>query len=231
MIGIKRPDSYTRSTIGNCHNHNYMNHTLDMFPSTSSAKVALRIRGGKQNNMECGDACSRWWDVRRGACSARQVTVATNMLHYAHECRVWRAVNQSNCIRSNRDADRYGDGATASAFNNQRHRLLMKSTCFHANTRLSQSSHQLRLARWHLWRGHVNFKKKLKSKNFVECVQLEIKKIGKHIFIHYFITFLGEHLNVNNVINALLCLCSCFYVQPWLITFEIFLNFFGWVGG
>ena len=30
--------------------------------------------------------------------------------------------------------------------------------------------------------------------------------------IHYFITFLGEHSNVNNVINGLLCLCSCFYV-------------------
>ena len=62
-------------------------------------------------------------------------------------------------------------------------------------------------------------------------VQLEIKKIGKHVFIHYFITFLGEHSNVNNVINELLCLCSCFYLQ----VFEVFWNFFfgieGWVGG
>ena len=54
-------------------------------------------------------------------------------------------------------------------------------------------------------------------------VQLEIKKIGKHIFIHYFITFLGEHSNVNNVINVL-CLCYCVYMYrySWLITFEIF---------
>ena len=36
------------------------------------------------------------------------------------------------------------------------------------------------------------------------CVQLEIKKIGKYIFIHYFITFLGEYSDVNNVINVLL---------------------------
>ena len=50
------------------------------------------------------------------------------------------------------------------------------------------------------------------------------KKIGKHIFIHYFITFWGEHSKVNNFINALLCICSCFYV--WLITFEIFRNYF-----
>ena len=63
-------------------------------------------------------------------------------------------------------------------------------------------------------------------------VQLEIKKIGKHIFIHYFITFLGEHSNVNNVINALLCLCSCFYVQVFMvINFEIFRNFFFWIEG
>ena len=34
----------------------------------------------------------------------------------------------------------------------------------------------------------------------------KFKKIGKYIFIHYFITFLGDHSNVNNVINALLCL-------------------------
>ena len=67
-------------------------------------------------------------------------------------------------------------------------------------------------------------------------VQLEIKKIGKHIFIiiYYFITFLGEHSNVNNVITALLCLCSCFYVQVFVVNcFEIFQNFFWdrWVGG
>ena len=48
-------------------------------------------------------------------------------------------------------------------------------------------------------------------------VQLEIKKIGKPIFIYYFITFLGENSNVNNVINALLCLCSCFYVQVFVV--------------
>ena len=34
------------------------------------------------------------------------------------------------------------------------------------------------------------------------------KKIGKHIFKHYFITFLGKNSNVNNVINVPLCLIS-----------------------
>ena len=53
-------------------------------------------------------------------------------------------------------------------------------------------------------------------------VQLDIKKIGKYIFIHYFIKFLGEHSNVNNVINALLCLCSCFYVQVLLLVVNYF---------
>ena len=60
-------------------------------------------------------------------------------------------------------------------------------------------------------------------------VQLEIKKIGKHIFIHYFITFLGEHSNVNNVINALLgpyaFVLASMYRYSWLMTFEIFRNF------
>ena len=56
-------------------------------------------------------------------------------------------------------------------------------------------------------------------------VQLE-KKIGKLIFIHSFITFLGEHLNVNNVINALLCLCSCFYVHVFLRFSGFFFFFF-----
>ena len=66
----------------------------------------------------------------------------------------------------------------------------------------------------------------------------KFKKIGKYICIHYFITFLGEHSNVNNVINALLCLFFLLLCRPyrysWLITFEIFLNFFFWdrgVGG
>ena len=48
-------------------------------------------------------------------------------------------------------------------------------------------------------------------------VQLEIKKMGKYIFIHYFITFLGDDSNVNNIIDALLCLCSCFYVQVFVV--------------
>ena len=65
-------------------------------------------------------------------------------------------------------------------------------------------------------------------------VQLE-KKNGKHIFIHYLITFLGEHSNVNNDINALLCICSCFYVQVFVVNyFWDFPEFFwieGWVGG
>ena len=61
------------------------------------------------------------------------------------------------------------------------------------------------------------------------------KKIGKHIFIRYFITFLGEHSNVNNVINALLCLCSCFYVHVFVVNYfrdfpEFFFCIEGWVG-
>ena len=67
-------------------------------------------------------------------------------------------------------------------------------------------------------------------------VQLEIKKIGKNICIHYFNTFLGEHSNVNNVINALhyAFVLASMYRYSWLITFEIFRNFVGiegWVGG
>ena len=56
----------------------------------------------------------------------------------------------------------------------------------------------------------------------------KLKKIGKHIFIHYFITFLGEHSNVNNVVNALsyAFVLASMYRYSWLITFEIFQNFF-----
>ena len=55
----------------------------------------------------------------------------------------------------------------------------------------------------------------------------KFNKIGKHIFRHYFITFLDEHSNVNNVINALLCLCSCFYVQVSVVNyFRDFPEFF-----
>ena len=39
-------------------------------------------------------------------------------------------------------------------------------------------------------------------------------KLKIYIFIHYFITFLGEHSNFNDVINVLQCLCSCLYVGP-----------------
>ena len=95
-------------------------------------------------------------------------------------------------------------------------------------------------------RGDVNKKKIKKSKKTLEVggwvggwVKCPIgrKKIGKHIFEHHFITFLGEHSNVNNVINALsLCCIASMYMYSWLITLEIFLNFFfgqrgGWVGG
>ena len=57
-------------------------------------------------------------------------------------------------------------------------------------------------------------------------------KIRKYIFIHYFITFLGEHSNVNNVINAFVL--ASMYRYSWLHTFEIFRIFFFWdrgVGG
>ena len=57
----------------------------------------------------------------------------------------------------------------------------------------------------------------------------------ENIVIHYFITFLGEHSKFNNVINALQCLfLASLYRDSWLITFEIFQNYFwteGWVGG
>ena len=69
----------------------------------------------------------------------------------------------------------------------------------------------------------------------------KFKKNWKTYFYTLFYYFLGEHSNVNNVITALLWLCSCFYVlctmyrYSWLITFEIFRNFFfldrGVVGG
>ena len=89
-------------------------------------------------------------------------------------------------------------------------------------------------------RGHVNnffFQKSKKTGSgwVGQVSNWKFKKIGKHIFIHYFITFLDKHSNVNNIINALLCLCSCFYVRYSWMTFEIFRNFFflieGWVGG
>ena len=51
-------------------------------------------------------------------------------------------------------------------------------------------------------------------------VQLEIrKKLKTDFFIHSFITFLGENANVNNVINALLCLCYCFYIQVFVVNY------------
>ena len=68
-------------------------------------------------------------------------------------------------------------------------------------------------------RGQVNKNKKLWKWVCGSSDKLEIKKIGKHIFIYYFITFLGEHSNVNNVINELLCICSCFYVQVFVINY------------
>ena len=49
--------------------------------------------------------------------------------------------------------------------------------------------------------------------------------------------FLGEHANVNNVINALLWLCSCFYLQVFVVNYfwdfpEFFFFWYrcGWVG-
>ena len=78
---------------------------------------------------------------------------------------------------------------------------------------------------WKVWlRGHVNNKKFQKSKKTLEVggqvSNWKLKKIGKYIFIHYFITFLGEHSNVNNVINALLCICSCFYVHVFVVNYS-----------
>ena len=82
---------------------------------------------------------------------------------------------------------------------------------------------KLQLVQGNKVRGHVN-KIKLIQKDFGsgwvgQVSNWKFKKIGKHIFIHYFITFLGEHSNVNNVINALLGLCSCFYVQVFVVNY------------
>ena len=74
-------------------------------------------------------------------------------------------------------------------------------------------------------RGHVNKKKSPKiHKNFGsgwvgQVSNWKLTKIGKDIFIHYIITFLGEHSNVINDINAALCLCSCFYVQVFVVNY------------
>ena len=71
-------------------------------------------------------------------------------------------------------------------------------------------------------RGHVNKFVYTNPKSLWKgvggsSVQLE-KKFGKPIFIHYFITFLGEHSNV---------VLASMYRYSWLITIEIFRNFFG----
>ena len=56
---------------------------------------------------------------------------------------------------------------------------------------------------------HVNNKKFKKSKKtlevggWVKCPIGNLKKL-EYKLIHYFIMFLGEHANVNNIINALL---------------------------
>ena len=86
-------------------------------------------------------------------------------------------------------------------------------------------------------RGHVNkknSKKTLAVGGWVKCQIGNFKKL-ENIFIHSFITFLGEHSNVNNVINVLLCLCSCFYVQVFVVNYfwdfpEFFFLDGGWVG-
>ena len=60
-------------------------------------------------------------------------------------------------------------------------------------------------------------------------VQLEIKKNWKTYFYTSFYYVLGEHSNVNNVINALLCLCSCFYIQVFVVNYFLYFPefFFG----
>ena len=67
----------------------------------------------------------------------------------------------------------------------------------------------------------------------------KFKKIEKYICrpIHYFITFLGENSNVNSTAMPLFLLLSSIYRYSWLITFEIFRNYYfldrgvgGWVG-
>ena len=67
-------------------------------------------------------------------------------------------------------------------------------------------------------------------------VQLEIKKNWKIYFIHYFITFLGEHSNVNYVKCAAmpLFLLLCIGIRGYLVLRFSGIFFFwieGWVGG
>ena len=54
----------------------------------------------------------------------------------------------------------------------------------------------------------------------------KLKKLDNIFLYILLLRFWGEHSHVNNVINALLCLCSCFYVQVFEVNyFEIFGNF------
>ena len=46
------------------------------------------------------------------------------------------------------------------------------------------------------------------------------KKKMENMFLYIILLrFWGEHSSVNNVINALLCLCSCFYVQVFVVNY------------
>ena len=72
-------------------------------------------------------------------------------------------------------------------------------------------------------RGHVNkknnSKKTLEVGGWVKCPIGNLKKL-ENIFLYIIlIRFWGENLNVNNVINALLCLCSCFYVHVFVVNY------------
>ena len=70
--------------------------------------------------------------------------------------------------------------------------------------------------------GHVNkknSKKTLEVGGWVKCPIGNIKKL-ENIFLYIILLrFWGEHSNVNNVINVLLCLCSCFYVQIFVVNY------------
>ena len=62
-------------------------------------------------------------------------------------------------------------------------------------------------------RGHVNKKKIKKSKKTLE-VGGWVKKTYFYTFFYY---VFGQAFEANNVINALLCLCSCFYIQVFVV--------------
>ena len=76
-------------------------------------------------------------------------------------------------------------------------------------------------------------KKTLEVGGWVKCSIGNLKKL-ENIFLNILLLRFWASIRTSiTTINALLCLCSCFYVQVLVVTFEIFGLFWieGWVGG